>query len=273
MKELGNFFELKTIFGVVLYEMEVSMNKKLLQSFVLVAMLVAMFASTGSAFAAGCGTSVTVASGDTLRKIAERCGTTVSAIQRANPEIGTGNLIYPGQVLLLPGTILGTDGGYLIYIVARGDTVKGLAARFGSTVDLIVAHNPDIKNANLIYEGQRLTIYVTVPGNPPPTTPPPAGGQTYYVQKGDTLRKIASKFSITVDELLKVNTQISNPNLIYVGQSITIPAGVSTYIVQKGDTLRIIANKFGTTVENLLSLNPNIKNANLIYVGQVVNVR
>jgi LysM repeat protein len=254
--------------------MEVSMNKKLLQSFVLLMMLVSMFASTGSVFAAGCGTSVTVASGDTLRKIAERCGTTVSAIQRANPEIGNGNLIYPGQVLLLPGTILGTDGGYLIYVVSRGDTVKGLAARFGSTVDLILAHNPDIKNVNLIYEGQRLTIYVSTPGgNPPPTTPPPAGGQTYYVQKGDTLRKIASKFSTTVDELLKVNTKISNPNVIYVGQAITIPAGVSTYIVQKGDTLRIIANKFGTTVENLLSLNPNIKNANLIYVGQVVNVR
>ena len=247
------------------------MNKKFLQLFVLVTMLVSMFAVTGSAFAAGCGTSVTVASGDTLRKIAERCGTTVSAIQRANPEIGNGNLIYPGQVLLLPGTILGTDGGYLIYVVARGDTVKGLAARFGSTVDLIVAHNPDIKNANLIYEGQRLTIYVSTPGGNPP--PPPPAGQTYYVQKGDTLRKIASKFSTTVDELLKINTQISNPNLIYVGQGINIPAGVSTYIVQKGDTLRIIASKFGTTVENLLSLNPNIKNANLIYVGQVVNVK
>jgi len=216
---------------------------------------------------------VTVVSGDTLRKIAYRCDTTVSAIQRANPEIGTGNLIYPGQVLLLPGTILGSDGGYLIYIVARGDTVKGLAARFGSTVDSILASNPAITNVNLIYEGQRLTIYVAVPGTPPPTTPPPASGQTYYAQRGDTLRKIASRFSITVNEILKVNPQITNPNLIYVGQAITIPAGASTYIVQKGDTLRIIANKYGTTVANLLYLNPNIKNQNLIYVGQVINVR
>ena len=150
------------------------MNKKLLQSFVLVAMLFSMFATTSSAaFAAGCGTSVTVVSGDTLRKIADRCDTTVSAIRRANPEIGTGNLIYPGQVLLLPGTILGTDGGYLIYIVSRGDTVKGLAARFGSTVDLILANNPDIKNVNLIYEGQRLTIYVSSPETPPPPPPEP----------------------------------------------------------------------------------------------------
>jgi peptidoglycan endopeptidase LytE len=251
-------------------EMEVSMNtKKVFQLVVLVSMLVASFATTTSAFAASCGTAVTVVSGDTLRKIADRCGTTVSALRLANPEIGNGNLIYPGQSLLLPGAILGSDGGYLIYVVARGDTVKALAARFGSTVDSILASNPAITNVNLIYEGQRLTIYAASTTPPPP---PPPSGQIYYVQSGDTLRKIAAKFNTSVDALLKVNPQISNPNLIYVGQVISIPAGVSTYVVQKGDTLRIIANKYGTTVEALLALNPTIKNANLIYVGQIVRV-
>ncbi|MGB8984977.1 MAG: LysM peptidoglycan-binding domain-containing protein [Anaerolineales bacterium] len=245
-------------------------TKKFIQLFVLIAMLLTSLAFTSPAFAAGCGTSVTVQSGDTLRKIADRCGTTIYALRRANPEIGSGNLIYPGQVLLLPGTILGTDGGYLIYIVARGDTVKALANRFGSTVDSILKSNPEITNVNLIYEGQRLTIYSTVPGNPPPPPPP---GQTYYAVKGDTLRKIAAKFSTSVDELLRLNPQISNPNLIYVGQAITVPSTGTTYTVQRGDTLRIIANKYGTTVDALLALNPKIKNANLIYVGQVITVR
>jgi LysM repeat protein len=76
-----------------------------------------------------------------------------------------------------------------------------------------------------------------------------------------------------VDALIKLNPQIGNPNVIYVGQAITVPGDAATYIVQKGDTMRIIANKFGTTVDNLLYLNPNVKNANLIYVGQVLNVR
>ncbi|HSG42571.1 MAG TPA: LysM peptidoglycan-binding domain-containing protein [Anaerolineales bacterium] len=239
--------------------------KKVLQSIVLVAIMLAMFATTSSAFAAGCGSSVTVVSGDTLYKIAARCGTSTSALRRANPAIGSGNLIYPGQVLQLPGAILGTDGGYFIYIVARGDTLKGLAIRFDTTLDALLAGNPEITNANVIYEGQWIKVYVG-------STPPPSG-QIYYVRKGDTLRNIASRMSTTTQELLKVNPQITNPNLIYVGQAITIPAGVASYIVQKGDTLRIIAGKFGTTVENLLSLNPNIKNANLIYVGQVINVR
>lgn len=247
-------------------------TKKFLQLFVLIALLFTSLAFTSPALAdTWCGTSVTVQSGDTLRKIADRCGTTVSAIRRANPEVGSGNLIYPGQVLLLPGTILGSDGGYLIYIVSRGDTVKGLAARFASTIDSILASNPEITNVNLIYEGQRLTIYAAGQ-NPPPPPPPP--GDVYYAQRGDTLRKIAAKFGTTVNELIRLNPQIYNPNLIYVGQAITVPAGsgASTYVVQRGDTLRIIANRFGTTVDALLALNPKITNPNRIYVGQVINI-
>jgi LysM repeat protein len=256
--------------------MEVSMNaKKFLQLFVLMAILVASLATTSSAFAQSCGTSVTVAGGDTLRKIADRCGTSVAALRLANPEIGWGNLIYPGQVLLLPGTILGSDGGYLVYIVMRGDTLKSLAARFGSTINSIVASNPSITNPNVIYEGQRLTIYSAGPGNPPPTQPPPAGGQVYYAVRGDTLRKIAARFGTTVDAILKANPRITNPNIIYIGQAITIPGQVSpqNHTVQRGETLRIIANKYGTTVDTLLGLNPSIKNPNLIYVGQVIRVQ
>ena len=244
--------------------------KNFLQLFILAAVLLASFASTSAAFAAGCGSSVIVESGDTLQKIANRCGTTVSALKLANPQIGSGNLIYPGQSLNLPGTILGSDGGYFIYIVARGDSLKGLAIRFGTTVEALLAANPSITNPNVIYEGQQVKVYE--PQNPPPPPPPPSG-QAYYVQRGDTLRKIASKFSTTVDAILRANPQISNPNVIYVGQAITIPAGVANYVVQRGDTLRIIANKFGTTVENLLRLNPDIRNANVIYVGQVINVQ
>ena len=249
-------------------------TQKFLQSFVLLSVLLASFASTSSAFAAPasagqCGTSVTVVSGDTLRKIADRCGTSVAALRLANPEIGWGNLIYPNQVLLLPGAILYGDNGYDTYVVARGDTLKTLANRFGTTIDILLSLNKSIFNANLIYEGQRLVV---PSGRGVPVLPPPTSGQFYYAQSGDTLRKIAAKFNTTVDAILKANPQITNPNLIYVGQAISIPAGVSTYAVQRGDTLRIIANRFGTTVESLLALNPNIKNPNLIYVGQVIRV-
>ncbi len=246
-------------------------TKKLFQSFILFVLLLSTFAFTSPAFAAGCGSSVTVVRGDTLGKIAARCGTTVNALKRANLELGGGNLIYPGQVLQLPGTILGTDGGYFIYLIARGDTLKSLAIRFGVSVDSLLSWNPDIMNVNLIYEGERLIVYATGQTPPPPTTPLPSTGQTYYVQRGDTLKIIAAKFNTTVDAILKLN-YIPNPNLIYVGQAITLPAYISTYYVQRGDTLKIIAAKYGTTVEKLLGLNPTITNPNLIYVGQVIKL-
>ena len=245
-------------------------TKKFLQSFILISLLLALFASTSPALAASCGTSVTVASGDTLRKIADRCVTTISALRRANPEIGSGDLIYPGQILQLPGAILNGNNGYNTYVVMRGDTLRLLANRFGTTIDILVSLNNSIVNVNLIYEGQRLVV---PSGQGVPVPPPPSGGQVYYVQQGDTLRKIAAKFNLTLDAIIRANPQISNPNVIYVGQAITIPAQASTHVVQRGDTLRIIASKYGTTVDALLALNPNIKNANLIYVGQVIRVR
>jgi LysM repeat protein len=246
-------------------------TKKFFQLFVLISVLVASFATVTGASAAAysCGPTVTVLSGDTLRKIADRCGTTVYALRRANPMIGSGDLIYPDQLLLLPGALISGNNGYSTYIVMRGDTLKALANRFGTSMEVLISLNADITNANVIYEGQRMIV---PSGSGVPSTPPPASGQFYTVQRGDTLRKIADRLNTTVDAILKVNPQIYNPNLIYAGQVINLPAGLSTYVVQRGDTLKGIAYRYGTSLEALLNLNPQITNANLIYVGQVIRV-
>ena len=86
-------------------------------------------------------------------------------------------------------------------------------------MDALLGSNPDITNVNLIYEGQRLNVNQGIV--PPP--PPPPSGQTYYVQRGDTLKIIAARFGTTVDTILKLNPKITNPNLIYVGQVLRIP--------------------------------------------------
>jgi lysozyme len=116
-------------------------------------------------------------------------------------------------------------------------------------------------------------------GGAPPPAPPPASGKTYTVQSGDTLSAIAAKFGVTLQALEQANPQITNPNLIYVGQVINIPSGGSappaapkTYTVQSGDTLSGIAAKFGVTLQALEQANPQIANPNLIYVGQVINI-
>ena len=96
---------------------------------------------------------------------------------------------------------------------------------------------------------------------------------TYTVKKGDTLSGIANKYGTTYQELAEYNN-ISNPNLITVGQKIKIPSTKEPvyYTVKKGDTLSGIAEKYNTTVSQLASWN-NIKNVNLINVGQKLRVK
>ena len=51
-------------------------------------------------------------------------------------------------------------GSYIVYTVAPGDVLSGIAARFGVTVQNIKDWNPStIKNVDLIYADTKLTIY------------------------------------------------------------------------------------------------------------------
>ena len=52
-----------------------------------------------------------------------------------------------------------------------------------------------------------------------------AQSKTYTVVSGDSLWKIAVQYEIGVSELIKANSQIKNPNMIYVGQKVNIPEG------------------------------------------------
>jgi LysM repeat protein len=239
----------------------------LLKLFIIVAVLSASLGIASPVAAqTSCGDTVTVARGDTLRKIAGRCDTTVDAIVRANPQIKDRNLIYTGQVFVMPGALLKGTGDIDTYIVKRGDTLNKLAVRFNTTLERLLELNKEITNANLVYEGHRLAV-------PAGSIIPDSGGQIYTVVRGDTLRKIAARFDTTVDEILKINPQIKNANLIYPGDKINIPDKPSIYTVVRGDTLGKIASRFGTTIAKLLELNPSIKNANLIYPGQVLKIR
>ncbi|MDO4542145.1 MAG: GH25 family lysozyme [Bacillota bacterium] len=93
----------------------------------------------------------------------------------------------------------------------------------------------------------------------------------YKVKSGDTLWAISRKYGTTINELVEIN-DISNPNLIYVGEVLKIPIvryNYSTYIVKPGDTLWVISRRFHTTVQKLAGIN-DIKNPNLIYPGEII---
>jgi LysM repeat protein len=66
----------------------------------------------------------------------------------------------------------------------------------------------------------------SAPGTAIPASQPPQPAPTttvYVVRRGDTLNKIATRFGLTIGQLLAANPSISDPNLIAVGQVLIIP--------------------------------------------------
>ncbi len=155
----------------------------------------------------------------------------------------------------------GAEGNY--YTVQKGDTLYGIANKYGISVDELKAANN--LSSNTLTIGKVLLI----PEVEEPETP---DENIYTVKSGDTLYSIANKYGMTVDELKALNNLTSNT--LSIGQKLVISEGnaatLDTYMVKSGDTLYSIANKFGLTVNELKSLN-NLT-SDLLSIGQVLNV-
>ena len=178
----------------------------------------------------GCpaGTSpYTIRSGDTFYSIAQRAGTTVEAIQRANPGVNP-NALRVGQVICVPGRAPdGAPGacpaGTRPYVIRSGDTFFALAQRFGTTVAELQRVNPGV-NPNALRIGQT----ICVPAAAPPGGPAcPRGSAPYVIRSGDTFFALAQRFGVSVADLQAANPGV-NPNALQIGQLVCIPTRVQT---------------------------------------------
>ncbi|MFO7300055.1 MAG: LysM peptidoglycan-binding domain-containing protein [Actinomycetes bacterium] len=219
----------------------------------------------------------TVKRGDTLGKIAKDHGVTVSELARVN-NISNPNLIYPGQVLIIPGTETEQPAQEqpkeVVHVVKSGETLAKIAAIYKTTINAIAQANK-ISNVNLIYPGQKLVIPASAPTGGGTTDSSKRTDRYHVVKQGESLAKIASLYpGVSAQQIARVNGIIDG--VIYAGTRLFLDGPVYepkgggaqvTYVVKSGDRLADIAKAHKTTVEAIVSLN-GITNPNLIRVGQ-----
>ena len=99
------------------------------------------------------GIKYTVRAGDTVSGIAAKYGVPTSAISGFRS--GNPNLIYPGEVLTIGGKPAAP--AKRTYTVRSGDTLSGIAARYGTSWQALAQKN-GIQNPNIIFPGQVLRI-------------------------------------------------------------------------------------------------------------------
>lgn len=98
------------------------------------------------------------------------------------------------------------------------------------------------------------------------------GSAGYEVRAGDTLAGIASDNDTTVAELIDLN-DIGNPDLIRVGQILTLPSelGPITHTVVPGDTLAGIAAEYGVAISDITGSN-TLPNPDFLRIGQILTI-
>lgn len=180
------------------------------------------------------------------------------------------------------------------YTIARGDTISGIAGRYGLDTNAILKLN-NLQPNTIIYPGQKIKLTGSAPAPSAPVAKPEApapatsGGSVYTVKSGDTLGAIAARHGVKLSEVLSWNGLNMN-SIIYPGQKIKIGSGQSSapapapapaatpapapapapssgsYTVKSGDTLSAIAAKHGVKLSDILSAN-KLTMSSVIYPG------
>jgi LysM repeat protein len=252
-----------------------------------------------------CSSPYIVQSGDTLSRIAQKCGVTLNALLKANPAITNPNLIFRGQRLIIPGS----ESNTIKYTVKSGDTLESIAEQFDVSTGLILLTNPQINPIQLV-PGQvitipvvpiipntgsnavlRLSLYSGLPG-----TNLTVSGSGFPARQDVSISATSSGLSAsasadaTTDRNGNFSVQLRIPASTPAGsiwvimastqstegplasatfEVISLPAS-GAYVVQSGDTLSKIAQRYHTSVNALLRANPQITNANRLQPGDLI---
>ncbi|TQL48161.1 LysM repeat protein [Homoserinimonas aerilata] len=205
--------------------------------------------------------SYTVVAGDTISSIAGHYGLSTASVLALNG-LGWKSIIHPGQKLVLsssvtpvaatPTTAAPSSGRYTI---ERGDTIGGIAARFGVSATSVLSAN-GLGWSSIIYPGQTLAIPgQSAPASLAPTAPPastPAPGSSHTIASGDTLSSIAGEFGVSPAALAAANGMTLD-STIYAGASLSIPSAPAPVVASAG-TVVPLSNEMAGHARTIISV-------------------
>jgi membrane-bound lytic murein transglycosylase D len=172
-----------------------------------------------------------------LKLLSEQAGVSLALLREANPELLYG-VTPPGAGYALKVPAAAADAvraviedptrklvRYYLHTVRSGDTLSGLARRYGAPMTAIVDSNPGLK-ADRILLGQ--VIVVPALRDAPPPEPEAAEGDapsfasSYVVAKGDTLWSISLRYEVQ-PELLAERNGLALSSVIREGLTLRVP--------------------------------------------------
>ncbi|TFD65452.1 LysM peptidoglycan-binding domain-containing protein [Cryobacterium ruanii] len=171
------------------------------------------------------------------------------------------------------------------YAVVDGDTVSGIAARFGLSTAAVLALN-GLDSRALIFAGQVLTLTQAPPATAA-AVPAASASTNYVVQSGDTISGIAAANGLKTADVLGANG-LSGSSVIFPGQVVLLTAttamesaayvtpvaavpAATSHTIAYGETITAVANAAGVSVQSVLDAN-GLGWSSIIYPGQVLTL-
>ena len=233
-----------------------------------------------------------VRQGETLQAIANRYKVAAKTLSSLNslpegdaPQGGL-RLTVPTSTKLSIYRYYGAGAGGLLeagtgrYKIASGDTLGGIASRFGTTVSTLLAWNG--LSSTRIRAGRYLIVMPEGATGTAAAASSSAGAPTgqYTVRRGDSLSGIGAKVGASVAQLRAWNG--IRGSTIHIGQTLKVPGspptsrtalapGSNRYRIQRGDSLSTIATRFGVSISDLRAWN-DLRNSR-ITAGEELIVR
>lgn len=158
----------------------------------------------------------------------------------------SGDYNAPGS----PPAVGGLTGGEIVYVVQAGDTLFGVAQRFGTTVEAIVSVNG--LPSDIIQVGQQLFVPAGMPGYAPPAYGQPGGFMQPPAYPPQPMTQ--QPFYQQPPAYQAPQTQ-QQPGMAYPAQPYMPGPGDRFHLVASGDNLFQIAMRYGTSVDAIAGVN------------------